>query len=125
MIDPNIESMDLSDIFKCVEKPSASFIKIKDLIIPLEGCKYCYYQISTKRSNQRFFRYDINCLEKSIKYRTYTLSIESEKCKGDEWDSSFEMLVYRKEQQDYLKEKLVKLKTIKRAGYIIVLYILD
>ena len=54
MIDPNIESMDLSDILKCAEKPSASFIKIKNLIIPLEVCKYCDSQIS--------IRYDIHCL---------------------------------------------------------------
>ena len=96
--------MDLSDILKCVAKPSASFIKIKNCIIPLEGCKYCDSQISIE--------YDISCLEKSIKYWTYKLSIESEKCQGGEWDSSFEMLVYRKEQQDYLKEELVKLKAI-------------
>ena len=94
--------MDLSDILKCAEKPSASFIKIKGYSI--EGCSYCDSQIS--------IRYDIHCLEKSIKYWTYKLSIESEKCKGDECDSSFEMLVYRKEQQYYLKEELVKLKAI-------------
>ena len=94
--------MDSSGILKCAEKPSASLIKIKHYSI--EGCSYCDSHIS--------IRYDINCLEKSIKYWTYNLSIESEKCKGDEWDSSFEMLLYRKEQQDYLKEELVKLKAI-------------
>ena len=97
-----IESMDLSDILKCAEKPSASYIKIKDYSI--EGCLYCDSQISIK--------YDISCLEKSIKYWTYKLNIESEKCQGDEWNSSFEMLVCRKEQQDYLKEELVKHKAI-------------
>ena len=103
MIDPNIESMDLSDILMRKKKQKfVRMIKIKDYSI--EGCSYCNNQIS--------IRYDIHCLEKSIKYWTYKLSKESEKCKGDEWDSLFEMLVYRKEQQDYLKEELVKLKAI-------------
>ena len=84
------------------KQKSVRMITIKDYSI--EGCSYCNNQIS--------IRYDINCLGKSIKYWTYKLSIESEKCKGDEWDSSFEMLVYRKEQQDYLIEELLKLKAI-------------
>ena len=42
----------------------------------LEGCQYCNSQIS--------IGYDIKCLEKSIKYWTYKLSQESEKCHGNE-----------------------------------------
>ena len=56
--------------------------------------------------------YGINCLEKSIKYWTYKLTQESEKCHGNEWDSSYEMLVYRQNQQKYLKDEIVKLKAI-------------
>ena len=48
--------------------------------------------------------------KKSIKYWTYKLSQESEKCIGNEWDSSYEMLIYRQKQQMYLKDELVKLK---------------
>ena len=70
----------------------------------LEGCQYCNSQISIE--------YDINCLEKSIIYWTYKLSQESEKSRGNEWDSSYEMLIYRQKQQKYLKDELVKLKAI-------------
>ena len=94
--------MDLFDILMRNKQESVRRIKIKDYSI--EGCSYCNNQISIK--------YDINCLKQSIKYWTYKLSKESEKCTGDEWDSLFEMLVYRKELQDYLKEELLKLKAI-------------
>ena len=59
--------MDLSDILMHKKKQkSVRMIKLKDNSI--EGCSYCDSQIS--------LRYDINCLEKSIKYWTYKLSIE-------------------------------------------------
>ena len=70
----------------------------------IEGCSYCNSQISIE--------YDIRCLEKSITYWSNKLSKQSEKCQGNEWDSSYEMLIYPKKQQDYLKQELVKLKAI-------------
>ena len=102
MIVPDLERMDLSILLKCSEKPSPRMIKITSYSI--EGCSYCDNQISLK--------YDLHCLEKSITYRIYKLSQESEKCRGNEWDSSYEMLVYRQKQHNYSKHEMVKLKAI-------------
>ena len=51
-------------------------------------------------------------MQKSIKYWYYKLSIESDKCKGDEWDSAFETLLWRSQQLAYMKEELIRLKVI-------------
>ena len=51
-------------------------------------------------------------MQKSIKYWSYKLSIESDKCKGDEWDSAFETSLWRTEQLAYMKEELIRLKGI-------------
>ena len=61
----------ISLLQKCVDKQRAKFIKINGT--ELEGCKYCDSLIS--------IGFDIKCLQKSIKYWSYKLSIESDKCK--------------------------------------------
>ena len=101
MIDPqDISYKEISLLKKCADKQQAKFIKIKGT--KLEGCLYCDNLIS--------IGCDITCLQKSIKYWSYKLSKESNKCKGDEWYSTFESLLWRTQQLAYLKEELNRLK---------------
>ena len=98
----NIKEPDLSVLLITKKQKFCKMIKINKR--ELEVCQYCNSKISIE--------YDIKCLGKSIIYWTYKLSQESEKSQGNEWDSSYEMLMYRQKQQKYLKDELVKLKTI-------------
>ena len=61
----------LSDILMSKIQKYVKMIKTNNYLI--EWCFYCNSQI--------LIRYDINSFKKSIKYWTYKLSQESEKCK--------------------------------------------
>ena len=102
MINPDFKRSGLPFYKFCEKTAPASLIKIKDT--SLEGCLYCDNLISIE--------YDMNCLKISIIWWTYRLNKESYKMRKHYWDSSYEMLEQRKQQLDYLKEELIRLKGI-------------